>query len=56
MFAGIDQEGAGLFRESAVLGPARDDATRRIVEQDLDPLFAREIQFGRVIAAIRQST
>ena len=42
MFAGIDQEGADLFRESAILGPARNDATSRIAKQDFDSLFARE--------------
>ena len=54
MFAGIDQEGAGLFRESAILGPARDDAARRIVEQNLDSLLARETQLNGAVAAIGQ--
>jgi hypothetical protein len=56
MLAGINQEGADLFRESAILGPARDDPTSRIAKQDFDSLFAREAQFRRAIAAIRQVT
>ena len=54
MLAGINQEGADPFRESAILGPARDDPTSRIAKQDFDSLFARETQFRRTIAAIRQ--
>src|SRR4029434_7975052 len=54
MFAGINQEGADLFRESAILGPARDDLTSRIAKQEFDSLFAREAQFRRAVTAIRQ--
>ena len=48
VLAGVDQKGAGLFSEGAVVGPARHDATGGIVEQDLDALFAREIEFHRL--------
>ena len=54
MIAGINQEGADPFRESAILGPARDDPTSRIAKQDFDSMCAREAQFRRVVAAIRQ--
>jgi len=54
MLAGIDQEAADLFRESAILGPTRDNPTCRIAKQDLDSLFTRETKFRRAIAAIRQ--
>ena len=54
MFAGVDQESAGLFRESAVVGPAGDDVTGRVAEQDLDSLLARKIKFDGVVTAIGQ--
>ena len=50
----IDQDGADLFRESAIIRPPSDDPTSRVVEQDLDSLIGRKTELHRAIAAIRQ--